>query len=547
MSILNDIGSVMTDLGTAFTVFRESRAVRLKGRDRGEGMDHGTRLDVHKQTDQDVMSGIWRSMIMSCRKTSDIPARGSYEYVEWIDALWKDEPILAGAVYSMEAKMQSMTWRVEGGKINASKVAHMLARARHLSGNDWSGFIAASAIDFYTQDNGVWWDVTRNSEPWGQISDLATIDTRNCTLTGNAQTPMYYCSDTVSQELWYKPWQFIHFTSMPLPNERYLGLGCCAVSRAARAAKLLMALHDYDSEKLSNLPPEGIATVTGLTEREFRHAIRVWLEERKKNNALTFPQVLWLVGNNPNARIQVDISSFSAIPESFDRQTVVSQYVNTLALCFGVDTREFWAISTGALGTASEAEVQHLKARGKGGGEFISLVERHLNAELPPGVTFVFDTQDIEEDMISAEVAKAWIDAYFPLAFPSTLTEPTIDIDTFKRLLADKGVLPEWAVGDSRVAISSGEVHKDYLEDLVRFVFYCGRLKETIILSNSYMKDDVVLLKEAADDKPDIRGNPIPDDEVDRGTKITRKSIEAELEYWKTIPELAQYVEESSA
>lgn len=545
----NSFGDIVSDVRTAFTAFREvmseSRAIRLKSKDRGEGTAHGTRQDVHKQTELDMLSGMWHSMMMTCQKADDIPARGTYAYMMWADDLWKNEPILAGAVYSMEAKMSSMTWRVEGGKNGASKVAHMLARARHLGGNDWTGFIAPEAIDFYTQDNGVWIDVVRASEPYGQITDIATIDTRNCVLTGNAAIPMYYSSSTLSQELWYKPWQFIHFTSMPLPNERTLGLGYCAVSRAARAAKLLMALHDYDAEKLSNLPPEGIASVTGLTDREFRQAIRIWLEERKKNNSLTFPQVLWLIGNNPNAKVSVEISSFSAIPESFDRQTVIQQYVNTLALCFGVDTREFWAVSSGALGTAAETEVQHLKARGKGGGEFIALVERHFNAEFPPGVTFAFDTQDIEEDMVAAGVAAAWIEAYFKLAFPGEGNDAIIDGDTYKRLLADRGVLPEWAVGDKRVSISSGEVHKEFLEDLVRFIYTSGRLVTAPIV---LLPSAVERFKDVADYtmpvQPAIKGKPIPDGEVERGAKVTRKSIESELAFWKTIPELAQYVEE---
>jgi hypothetical protein len=551
----NSFGDIVSDVRTAFTAFREvmseSRAMRLKSNNRGEGVDHGTRQDVHKQTEIDLLSGMWRSMLMTCQKADDIPPRGTYAYMMWADDLWKEEPILSGAVYSMEAKMSSMTWRVEGGKIGASKSAHMFARARHLSGNDWTGFCASEAIDFYTQDNGVWIDVTRQSEPYGQMIDIATIDTRNCLLTGNANAPMFYSSSVLSQELWYKPWQYIHFASMPLPNERTLGLGYCAVSRAARAAKLLMALHDYDAEKLSNLPPEGVAAVTGLTDREFRQAIRIWLEERKKNNSLTFPQVLWLIGNNPNAKVTIDIQSFSSIPESFTRQTVIQQYVNTLALCFGVDTREFWAISSGALGTASETEVQHLKARGKGGGEFIALMERHLNAELPPGVTFAFDTQDIEEDMVAAGVAQAWIDAYFKLAFPGEGNDAVIDAETYKRLLADRGVLPEWAVGDKRVSIASGEVHKEFLEDLVRFVYTSGRLVPTPIILQAAATEQFKQLADPGSakqqpDLPPIKGTPIADSEVERGAKVTRKSIESELKFWKTIPELAPYVEEVS-
>jgi hypothetical protein len=176
------------------------------------------------------------------------------------------------------------------------------------------------------------------------------------------------------------------------------------------------------------------------------------------------------------------------------------------------------------------------------------VVERHFNAEFPPGVTFAFDTQDIEEDMVAAGVAKAWIDAYFMLAFPGEGNDAIIDGDTYKRLLADRGVLPEWAVGDKRVSISSGEVHKDLLEDLVRFIYTSGRLVTTpIVLLPSAVQRSKELADRSMPVQPVIKGTPIPDREVERGAKVTRKSIESELAFWKTIPELASYVVEETA
>jgi hypothetical protein len=548
--------TIFSDIAAAFKEYREYRSlVRQHVHDgvpesvakdlpelpavlKGRPTNDPSRQDVHTQDDVDIMAPMFHHII-SMANREGIPKRGSQDYRYWLDKLWKDEPILAGAVYSMEAKMQAMSWRILGGRNNANRMSSMLARARYLGGVGWSGFIGASAIDFYTQDLGVFWEVLREGDSqWGRMSDLATIDSRNCIMTGNVSKPVYYASSVVSQEIYYKPGEFIHFDSMPSPDEREWGSGYCAVSRASRAAKLLIALHDYDAEKLSNLPPEGIASVTGLTDREFRQAIVMWQAERKKNNSLTFPQVMWLVGNNPGAKVSVDIASFSQVPESFDRQTVVSQYVNTLALCFGVDTREFWAISTGALGTASEAEVQHMKARGKGGGEFISLVERALNAEFPQDTTFEFDTQDVEEDMIAAGIAKAWVDAYLPLVESE---KGILSVDDFKRILADNRALPEWVVSGERAAITSEEVHKDLVEDIVRFVWLAGRLNCATLIDMSGA-GRVAVAKDNGG--PNIRGKPIPDDKVEEGARLTSTSYRDELKIWGEIDELRAYVPE---
>lgn len=532
--------SILDDLGAAWTAFKDSRTNRSD-------------LRVYNQQNRpDVLySNMWQFITSLVGKDSEIPRRGTYAYQLWLDSIWKEEPILAGAVYSMEAKMQAMTWTVEGGRNNAGAASRMLARAQYMNGNDWSGFIGSSAVDFYTQDGGVWWQAVREDGQWSRMVDLAHIDTLCCIPTGSTAVPMLYRSALTDEVRWFKAGEFIHFVSLPMPREKDLGVGFCAVSRAARAAKLLMALHDYDAEKLSNLPPEGVAAVTGLTMQEFMDALRLWKAERERNNSLTFPQVLWLIGNNPGAKVSVDIQAFSTIPESFDRKTVVDQYVNTLALCFGVDAREFWAISTAALGSAAETEVQHMKARGKGGGEFISLVERSLNAEMPPDATFAFDTQDIEEDMVAANIAKTWIDAYISLLYPPTRmegAEPAIDARTFKRLLAEKGVLPEWAVGDQMVSIDSDAVHKDMVEDWVRFIWQDGGrlIERKLIDATQHRRLPEPSMKQLPEETsaaaPNIRGTPIADDEVERGTRLTSTAVKNEMAIWGSIPELAEYV-----
>jgi hypothetical protein len=545
---------LFTDVREAIQAF-ESQA--LKEADRRT--DHGTRLQIYHQTEDKFISPMFFHITTVASKACEIPKRGTNAYAQWLDALWKGEPILAGAVYSMVAKMQSMNWKVEGGRNNASAVSEMLARARYMWGFDWAGFIGSTAVDFYTQDNGFFWDTARGSE-WGVITDLAHIDTRNCILTGNANKPMYYRSSITDDEHWYRPDEYIHAASMVLPQEREMGIGYCAVSRAAKAAKLLMALHNYDSEKLSNLPPEGVASVTGLTDREFRQAIAMWMAERRKNNSLTFPQVLWLVSSNPGAKVAVDMTSFSSIPESFDRETVVQQYVNTLALCFGVDAREFWTMSTAALGTAAETEVQHLKARGKGGGEFISIVESAINAEIPDNVSFKFDTQDIEEDMVNAEYAKMVVDAYIQLVYAprwAPEAKPMLDMETFKRILADKGVLPEWAVGDGRVSVTAHEIHKDQvkqaLEDIIRVVWEVGKLKEVTLVTlappvarkkEALPRGNGHTLSEVAEtEESNIRGTPIAESEVERGTRVTATAVRSVYDMWgDEIPELTMYV-----
>lgn len=508
----------------------------------------------------------------------DLPEHGSIERDIMLSKVWISEPILAGAVYSMSAKMTALSWKMTGRRNLAMYYARLYSRAAYMGGYGWAGFQSGTSTDFYTVDRGVFWETPREGSPLtGRIADIGHIDALMCTLTGGTQYPMQYSSNVTGQIRRFKHGEFAHFASMPSPREELLGIGLCAVSRAYKAAKLLIGLHKYDSEKLSNLPPEGVAAVTGLTMEEFKDALFLWQAERKKNNSLTFPQVLWLIGSQPSTNVKIDFVGFSQMPEQFDRSTVIEQYVNTLALDFGVDSREFWPISTSTLGTAAESEIQHMKAKGKGPGEYISSTERLLNHEMEDGVEFAYDTQDIEEDKIAAEVAKGWVDAYFPLTTAGGATEEMLTKDQFMRLLADRGVLPEWLLNDGRVAVEDADVHerKELPQDEAVCIEWKGGLlrpirmpayvinraqtvnivdlPETVVpkkaptlaepLNGRVKQLTFPFIEEYKEDDPsrNIRGAPIPEGEALRGSAVTAKAVQMELELWRKDPLLSQY------
>lgn len=458
--------------------------------------------------------GFLRMFVSRCDESK--APHGDVTRDDYLNDFWKAEPILAGAVYSMTSKMSSLRWQITGRRNLSLQAARILTGAAYMGNYGWGGFISSSAEDFYTLNRGFFWELAKDGDPlFAPLVDIGHIDAMCCWLTGNSQIPMQYVSSTTGQKLDFHPGEFIHSASLPSPREYDLGAGFCAVDRAHRVAKILVGLHDYDEEKLNNLPPEGVAAVTGLTMDEFNDALALWKAKRESDNSLTFPQVLWLIGSQPGNEVSLNFVGFSQLPESFDRKQVIDLYVQTLALDFGVDAREFWAISSGSLGTAAESEIQHMKAKGKGPGEFISTTERDINGELQEGVDFGYDTQDIQEDANAAAVAKAWVDAFMPLynlqpvgakqgnaaqqlpagqkanqnpkkpdgspelptgniSKPDTgdqmtqgggqpnfprQAEQVIDKDQFLRLLVDKGVLPDYFVNDQRVMITDTQVH----------------------------------------------------------------------------------------
>lgn len=611
--------------------------------------DNVSQLDIRRTQKNIMYAAMYSSLRSWIGRTKSILDNYDYNDVTRDFALaeiWKMEPIMAGAVYSMCAKFSALSWNITGKRLPAKRYATILSEAAHMGGYGWGAYVSSVANDFYTTNRGTFSETAKIGDPlYGQLGELGHIDALNCTLTGNSQYPVEYWSDTTGQHIRFQPGEFFHFSSLPSPREMHVGAGFCAVDRSLRALKLLMGLHQYDDEKLSNLPPEGVCAVTGLTLEEFNDALALWKAARQKDKSLIFPQVLWLLASQPNAEISVNMTPFSSLPEAFNRKEVVDQYATTLAVCFGIDVREIWTIASGGgLGSAGESEIQHMKAKGKGPGEFVTAMEREINGELPDGVDWRFDTQDIEEDANQAAIAKAWIDAYMPLynlppaansdqtgavakanprpdkpnGAPTLPTTPLPKADTggdmtfgggqpntprqaeqviklkdFQRLLADKGVLPQWMVADDRHMYTDTSVHvsKDlHPDDVTKIVWdgHTGILKEErVYLGSFHSEPDVpvaaVAKSESEDDekldastasffnanelmeyatveqaleflrqkaqdiedleaKRNITGNPIPMNEAQRGNRITATTIKAELERWRNDPVLKPYV-----
>lgn len=565
-----------------------------------------SKLKVFSQNSS-MMAGYYSTILgrvvkIAENELEDLPTNDPY--VDHILAeFWKHEPILAGAVYTMASKMSTLSWTLVGKKGVVTEFADVLDNSISLGGRGWGKFIAATTQDYITTNRGSFWQIVRNGNHlYGKLSELAVLDSLCCALTGNPRQPVFYSSAVLGDDMWFRQGEVNHFTSLTSPREQNLGSGLCAVFRAYKSARILLGLSRYDWEKLNNLPPEGVAAVSGMSQDEFQDALSLWRAAREVNKNLTFPQVLWLLGSNPGAQVNVDFVGFSQIPESFTRKDVIEQYVNTLALDFGVDAREFWPISSGTLGTASETEVQHMKAKGKGPGEFITSIERYLNGEMPEGEgEFAFDTQDVGEDQIAAAIAKGWVDAFMPLYAPGkgtsqtkepmapTVTspegaasqqntkqgtgegaEPLITKEQFLRLLVDRRVLPNWIVQDDKVAMTDVGITVKELWDVdpddtisitykhgtlsyARPVYHLNSGQEQRNQGNGTNTHDSgqngssdgfgvpdALEKELA--KPNIKGRPISDKESLRGPKITGNTVKSELDLWLKTPELLAYV-----
>jgi len=123
------------------------------------------------------------------------------------------------------------------------------------------------------------------------------------------------------------------------------------------------------------------------------------------------------------------------------------------ALAFGYDAREFWPVSGGALGTATETEVMAAKASGKGELDFCLKLQEQLSQNLPATLTFEFAQRDTGAELVDANLATAWATAINTMAAPSGMgLPPTLTNAEKRQLLAQQGLIPEeWTVEEEEV------------------------------------------------------------------------------------------------
>ena len=380
---------------------------------------------------------------MFARRGDDCPAYGTPDRDRFLRSLWKTEPILAGAMYAFVSKLRALGWTLEGGRNKVSQWSRILHEAE--GGQGWNVFISKVIEDYLSCDDGGFIELGKAFKN-GPVRALFHIDSVRCQLIG-AGHAVY--KDFEGNEHPLKPGDYAHFCSMPSPDEDMKGKGFCFVSRALKAAKLLLALHKYEAEKLENLPPEGIATITGLTIKQVQKAFDLYKAKRQSRDQLTFPGILWLVGN-PMApggagQVKVDLTAFSTLPEQFDRQGLIETYAKTLAAAAGMDVNEFWQPERGGFGPSrGEVTIQHQKAKGKGPGEAIVCLERIFNWYiLSEGVIFAFDAQDDEDDLRRAEIQKIEISNVKEMAEPLSEEGGLISLEEGRELLVAKQILPE--------------------------------------------------------------------------------------------------------
>lgn len=353
------------------------------------------------------------SMVLTLASfADDITAWGSNVHYrdQQLRAFWPTEPVLASAIYTIISRNAAFDWALEGPPRTVNAVQAILHEAD--MGRGWLTFITKLSADLFTCDNGAFIEVIRdgNSET-SPVVGLAHLDSGRCRRTGVAEWPVVY-TDRLGREHKLEPWQVITVEEFPSPIETMNGVQLCAVSRVLRMAQLMRDIGIYKREKVSGNQSKQIHIVSGVRTQEITDAMDAHKSEQSNQGYMRYLKPLMFGTLDPTAAVKVETIDLASLPDGFNEEQAMRQYLTVLSMGFGADYQDFAPLPGGNLGSSAQSQILHQKSRGKGPALFMKLLEHKFNFHgvIPRNVTFRYDEQDVMADLEQAQLAKARAD-----------------------------------------------------------------------------------------------------------------------------------------
>lgn len=330
----------------------------------------------------------------------------------WLREFIADEGLLLSALATVSARNMAMTWKITGDEATAEAAVDMANNSNF--GKGWENFIGRLSNDLYTQDNGAFVELIREDDDYrAPVLMLANLDSARCQQTGDPWWPVNY-HDTEGR-IHRMPWySVVHLLEMPSGVHTSRGgffheIQYSAVSRVLKAAQIWRNITIYRDEKTAGRFMRGLHLISGVNEAKVQDALtkaNIGADAQGLQRYMT-PAIISSV--DPRAEIKHAMIELATLPEGWDEKEALDAYILALSIGFLTDYQEFAPLPGGGLGTSTQSETLHNKARGKGPGLFQRMIARLMNLHgvLPEGVVFEWDEQDAEADEQAARTRAA--------------------------------------------------------------------------------------------------------------------------------------------
>jgi hypothetical protein len=355
--------------------------------------------------------------------------------------------IWMGARSGIIKKLANVGWKINGPPSQVQYYQDVLGYAHF--GHGFEYLFKLALRDFLTQGYGAIFEIAGPGDPLMPLLEAPTglnhLDAGRCYVTGNPIYPLLYYS------LWDGKLHKMHASRVymmvddPDPDERYFGIGTCALERAIAINQREIRMGQYVDSLLDDKPQPGLLSLTGVSENNWQALVANYLTQQQNDERPVFGRTLVLTSLDPNANVKAEVIPFAQTPEKFDFQKYTDLDVSALALALGIDRQELWELAGRGIGSGSQSAVLAMKSRAKLYGDVLTGVERFMNwAFLPEECEFKYVEHDAQQDVTQtaidlqlAQLAQtlAAIPGISPLEIKKLLAARS---DTFKDAMTDE-------------------------------------------------------------------------------------------------------------
>jgi hypothetical protein len=317
---------------------------------------------------------------------------------------------------NLGTEIASTPWQLYG-KRNKNYYQKLLLNAEF--GEGWRAFVKKLVRTFGTCDSGVYIEIISRGDALkpvaGRVEGIATLDPLYCEVTGNIQYPVIFRSQTGGYHRLHTT-RVRRFVDDPQVDRDYYGKGLSALSRYFGWMYAFILMGRYNVEKLSDLPPAGMAVLNNIA--NFEDVVRQYEADRRADGQSVFRNVLQLESYDPAQKASVDFTSFSQLPEQFDLDVRMRHEYNIVALALGVDPQDVAPLTGQALGSGQQSFILDAKAKRKMGALILSEIQTFINSDvLPAYLELDFTQHDEEGAKAEADTAQAWVNVANSAAF----------------------------------------------------------------------------------------------------------------------------------
>lgn len=338
-----------------------------------------------------------------------LPARGTKERDRQL-RLWDSHDFISnwqGARAGIVAKYASVEFKIIGPPEKVRYYEDLFGYAHF---NRGFAYMQSMCLrDYMSQSYGAIYELQGPGDPTTPLMTAPTginhLDPGRCYVTGNPYYPLVYYS------LWDGRLHKMHWTRVymmvddPISDERYLGIGTCALERAIAVAQREMRMSQYIDAMLDDKPQPGILALTGVSDDNWQAKVVKYLAEQNADERPVFGRVMVLTSLDPNAKVDVQVHPFSQTPEKFDYIKFTDLDINELALAIGVDRQELWELGGRGLGSGGQSQVLNSKSRNKFAAKVLGGISRMINwAILPEDCEMEFVEHDQQQQQIQAAI-----------------------------------------------------------------------------------------------------------------------------------------------